>query len=95
MADFTVSIPELTTVNNVQLHPDSKTQLANALAPTLTHLVEAAGMTLTPAQLADLQNAFVERGTINIAPSAAAADATISVEVNSLNYASKQAQIRE
>ena len=95
MPEFTLNIPDLTTVNNIQLHPNSKTQLANALAPTLTHLVQAAGMTLTPAQLADLQNAFVERGSINIVPSAAAADSTISIEVNSLNWANKQAQIRE
>ncbi len=90
--EFTLKFPQLQATKRMELVPSNKQEVASAIAPVVENLVESAGVKLSSEELADLRKAFIERGTITIAPSAAAASATISVEASSLNYSSKIAQ---
>jgi hypothetical protein len=92
--DFNIRIPaKLGTIQKVELVTDSRLELASAIAPTVEHMVAAAGITLPPEQVAELNRAFIERGTITIEPGGTNMSATVSVEVNSLNYTSKPAAL--
>jgi hypothetical protein len=84
--EFTLQIPSMRATQRVELIPGNKVDVANAIAPLVEHLVSAAGMQLSAAELAELRQAFIERGTISIPPTPASASSTISVEANSLNY---------
>lgn len=93
MPDVTIKLPDnLGVVTRQTLTPDSQAQVAEAIAPTLEHLVAAAGISLPPEHAAELSKAFAERGVISIKPGGANMSATVSVEVNSLNYTSKTLQ---
>ncbi len=71
------------------LEAASKTQVVEAIAPTLEHMVTAAGFNLNADQLKGLRDAFAARGVVTVRPGGANMEATVSVEVNSLNYTSK------
>lgn len=92
VTQLNIAMPaSLDTVQNRILAPTSQQALAQALAPTIQHMVSAAGIQLPAAQLAALQQAFVARGSINISPSADDG-ATVSVEATSLNCTSRGMQ---
>jgi hypothetical protein len=91
--EFTIKIPEnLQTVTRQTLTSDSQAELAQSIAPTLEHIVAAAGITLPPEHAAELSTAFLERGVISIPPGGRNASGTVSFELNSLNYTSKALQ---
>jgi len=94
MPDITVKVPQNLpfTKASVQSHvltSASQAQLANTIAPTLEHIVAAAGIKLSAEQATELNQAFAERGVVTIRPGGANMSATVSVEATSLNYTSK------
>ena len=87
----TIHLPTtLNTVQNRTLASNSLAQVKQAIAPLVQQMVQAAGFSLNPAQLQEVNQAFMNRGIISIG-SAADAGNTISVETNSLNWSSSVA----
>ncbi len=81
-----ISIPKPASVNFQKTPSISHTlssadqqKLAATVAPTLEHIVSAAGFKLSPQQAAQLNQAFTERGTITIQPGGASMDVSLSV----------------
>jgi hypothetical protein len=87
--NLNIRIPDIRSVSKIEMSRDNQKEVAASLAPTLQHLVSAAGFKLSDVDVAELHNAFIERGTISIAPGGPNMSATVSVEANSLNYTSK------
>jgi len=71
------------------LTTQSKRAVAESIAPTFEHFISAAGLKLSTDEIKSLNAAFAERGVISIKPGGANMEATLSVEVNSLNYTSR------
>ncbi len=82
----------LTLVRHADLAPDSKREIADAIAPGLEHLVTAAGTRLSQDQVSQLRESLRDRGMIEVPPGGETMSATISVS-GSLNYTSKESEM--
>lgn len=90
-SNSTVPIPtpvQARTLTN-QFDAGAEQALARTVAPTLDFLLEAAGLKLTPQQIAGIQQAFLERGRISIQPGGPNMETSLNVEATSLTYNSK------